>query len=343
MPSSFSVRQWFARYWRYGVALALSLLLHALIVAGTSGWQWPLDGDAEQMVEVQLVLPPPQPPPKPPLIKKASLVKKAAQPAPAEPVPPAEVPETPDAMSDNAAHAPVMDEHDMPAEVPEAEEEAVEFQVGHVDIRYDVLRGASGSKIGVAHAHYQANADATYSIRSEIEATGFASLVVSGKLVQVSEGSIGPRGLKPARFSYQYGNDRDRSQRAEFDWELDKLKLITSKGMTEVLLPDEAQDLLSFMYQFMFIPPLEHMQLSVTNGKRLRTYTYLFEGEELLHTPLGEIKALHIVKSNGDNDDKTELWLAVDYRYLPFRIRKEEKDGSILEQVITGIDADIFK
>ena len=102
-------------------------------------------------------------------------------------------------------------------------------------------------------------------------------------------------------------------------------------------LVEGTQDLLSFMYQFMFVPPLEQMQLSIASGKKLGTYDYGFEGEETLSTKMGDLSTVHIFTSRGDSDEKTELWLALDYYYLPVKVRQTEKDGSVIEQIATRI------
>jgi hypothetical protein len=52
---------------------------------------------------------------------------------------------------------------------------------------------------------------------------------------------------------------------------------------------------------------------------------------------------MHIAKSSGDNDEKTELWLAVDYRFIPVKILKLAKDGSGYELLATRINTDIKK
>jgi hypothetical protein len=51
---------------------------------------------------------------------------------------------------------------------------------------------------------------------------------------------------------------------------------------------------------------------------------------------LGELKTIHLLKGSTD-EDKTEIWLATDYQYLPVKIRKTEKDGTVIEQVAIKI------
>jgi len=46
---------------------------------------------------------------------------------------------------------------------------------------------------------------------------------------------------------------------------------------------------------------------------------------------------VHIVHTRGDTDEKVELWLASDYRYVPVKIKKLEKNGMVIEQVATRL------
>lgn len=212
-----------------------------------------------------------------------------------------------------------------------------------VETEFDIFRGIDGNKVGQTKMYFQSKEDGTYFLESESEARGIASLFISGKLIQRSEGMVTEYGLRPSSFLYQFGDRAGKTQRAIFDWESRKLKLETSKGLQTFPLPKDTQDLMSFMYQFMFVPPLQEMQLNITNGKRLKAYGYSFVGEEDLPTKMGMVRAMHLENINDDGDEKNEIWLAVDYRFLPVKIRKTEKDGSVIEQVMTNIKTDILQ
>ncbi|MDP2247929.1 MAG: DUF3108 domain-containing protein, partial [Nitrosomonadales bacterium] len=58
---------------------------------------------------------------------------------------------------------------------------------------------------------------------------------------------------------------------------------------------------------------------------------------------IGIVRVMHRENVNDDGDEKNEIWLAVDYRFLPVKIRKTEKDGSVIEQVMTNIKTDILQ
>jgi hypothetical protein len=208
----------------------------------------------------------------------------------------------------------------------------------HVETQFEVKRGSDASAVGMTKIVFNIDANGNYSIVSTTQAKGLVSLFF-GSLTQKSEGIVTENGLKPNFYSYQYGNDAKKSQTANFDWVNNLLYMHTHKGDSTASLVAGAQDFLSFMYQFMYTPPLDTMQITMTNGKRLRTYSYSFEGEETIATKLGELKTIHLLKSSGD-EDNIEIWLATDYQYLPVKIRKTEKNGIVIEQVLSGIQTE---
>lgn len=205
-----------------------------------------------------------------------------------------------------------------------------------VEAEFEVRRGNDSAPAGITKISFNLDKNKRYTLLSQTEAKGLASLFFSN-LLQKSEGSVTDSGLRPDFYSYQYGGiSAKKLQTANFDWEKSILTLRNAKGESSMKLTDGTQDFLSFMYQFMYMPPLNNLQITMTNGKKLRTYDYAFEGEEIITSKFGELKTIHLLKSSVD-DEKTELWLATDYQYLPVKIRKTEKDGTVIEQLISKL------
>ena len=207
----------------------------------------------------------------------------------------------------------------------------------YVESEFAITRGTNTSIAGSARIIFNIDDNGTYLITSLTEAKGLVSLFL-GKLTQKSVGVVNENGLLPDFFSYQYGSDTAKEQTARFAWKEGVLHIRSVKGNKTEPLKVGTQDLLSFMYQFMFSPPLENTQIIVTNGKNLRTYDYQFVGEIALTTSMGNMNTIHLIKTD-DDQEKTELWLATDYQYLPVKIRKTEKNGEVIEQIITKISA----
>lgn len=211
-----------------------------------------------------------------------------------------------------------------------------EIQYKKVVIDYDVRRSLDGSPVGVARTMYFLGENNQYTIKNEVEAKGFVSLFYWNKLKQTSDGILTPEGLKPKNYHYQFGSKIDNF--AVFDWESKKIITTTNGKISEFDMLEGSQDMLSFMYQFMFEPPLAKMKIYITNGKNYKPYDYSYIGEEVIETDVDKILTLHIAKFNYNNEERIDLWLAKDYKYLPIKIRKTEKDGSILDQSTKKIE-----
>ena len=200
----------------------------------------------------------------------------------------------------------------------------------YVETTFNVSTKIGGSPEGSATMTYSLLDNMHYQINSVAKASGLAALVLS-ELLQTSEGELTKTGLRPSKFTYNYGDKTSKSRLATFDWQAKTVSMQTAVGTQTEALPDEAQDLLSFMYQFMYVPPLHTMQIHIVNGKSLHTYDYSFEGESSIPLPIGEVNTIHIQHSNDETEEKIDLWLAVDYQYLPVKILKIDKNGKTYE------------
>jgi Protein of unknown function (DUF3108) len=207
----------------------------------------------------------------------------------------------------------------------------------YVETEFDVRTEVDGITQGKASIIYSLGEDNHYQLTWLTKGTGLAALFFP-ELLQTSEGLLNKSGLQPIKYIYQFGDKASKTHTADFDWQSKTIVMQSSKGVKTEQLPDDTQDLLSFMYQFMYVAPLQNMQIPIATGKKLSIYEYSFEGEESLNSPLGELKAVHILHSGTDLDEKTELWLAIDYQYLPIKIRKIEKNGNVVELEATRIN-----
>lgn len=281
----------------------------------------------------------PEAPVEPPPVQ-APMLPEQAEVVPETPPEP-----TPVAESAPPAPEPAPEQEPLPqAEVPPEAVQPVDAGLvinenahRYVETYFTVSTKIDGPAEGKAKIVYDLMDEKHYKITSLTEPSGVVSLFI-GNLVQESEGELTKTGLQPQRYVYQYGNKDDKTYFATFDWANKTLLLKSSKGEKTEPLVEGAQDLLSFMYQFMFVPPLETMQIPITNGKKLKVYDYRFEGEQLLTGELGEINTLHISRSGWDSEDKMELWLAPGFQYIPIKIRKTEKDGKVYEMTATQVN-----
>jgi Protein of unknown function (DUF3108) len=207
----------------------------------------------------------------------------------------------------------------------------------YVETDFDVRTEIDGSAKGKASITFDLQENKQYQLKWLTQGKG-AYAIFLPDLLQTSDGVLTKSGLQPSHYLYQFGDKVDKTYSANFDWLNKKITLQTSKETKTVDLPDESQDLLSFMYQFMYVAVLQRMQISITNGKKITTYDYTFEGEENVAGTIGELKTVHIRHVRDEVDEKTELWLAIDYQYVPVKIRQTKKDGKVYELMVTRIN-----
>jgi len=350
---------------RLGYAVLLSTLLHFLFIE-QSGWvtlsKFP---SPFQSIDAELVALPPHP-----VAAQQQSETALNEQAQAEPA----VKELPEAVTENVAepvpesttYAPasseplvdeaVVVESSQEVIAPEAAsaeaEQALTLPDTTADVKkpqpftmvetdFDVLVNHSPERVGTAKIRYAKSNDQRYELTWSVSLTGLISLVYPD-LLQTSQGKVTEAGLLPDYYLYKFGAREEKSYQASFNWVDKEVALQSTKGTKKVPIADNVkaghiQDFLSFMYQFMFAPPLEDMQMYLTNGRKLSLYDYGFEGEELLELKFGTINTYHIQHAKADSEDKTELWLAMDHQYVPVKIRKTEKDGTVIEQIATRL------
>jgi hypothetical protein len=208
----------------------------------------------------------------------------------------------------------------------------------YIETEFEVRLEDSPSVVANTRVIFDMRNTPNYKLTSLTEAKGIGALIF-GKLEQVSEGLLTENGLEPTSYTYRYGSNDKKFQHAKFLWAERVLEMYSKNGKKVAPLSNGTQDLLSFMYQYMFTPPLNNMQITMTNGKSLQTYTYTFQGEELINTKLDKLNTIHLMREQ--DDEKTEVWLATDYQNLPVKIRKTEKNGRIIDQTISRISTEV--
>ena len=202
---------------------------------------------------------------------------------------------------------------------------------------YDMFR--NGMHIAVMSETFEAK-DGSYRITRDSEAVGLLALFIREPLRVVSSGRLTASGLQPQFFEGKRNDADPRRARADFDWPAMQLTL-TRDGKTDTLnLPPATQDLLSAMYQFMFIEleTLRRFELSMTNGRKLDHFLYTINHGVEIDTPIGRMTTIHLVKQHHPDASGTEIWIAPQHRNLPVKLLILDESGTRTEQIITKLE-----
>jgi hypothetical protein len=329
---------------RLALFALLSLAAHAVMFGGLR-IALPTE-DAPETLEARLETTPPAPP----VAATPAPRHAAARPRPAPP-PTADLPAValpgplpaPREQVAVADTAPAVIETPVETAAPTPPEPPAPLAVRqlpkHGEIRYQVFYGASQFAVGSATAAWDATND-TYRIRSHAETEGLAELFVSRRLSYVSEGRITPAGLQPdALVVSRARRGRSDDFTARFDWATRELTVGAPPAARQVPLTAGTQDIVSFGYQLALLPLAPgRLELTITNGFKLETYEVEVGAEEMLETPLGNLRTIPLRQIRRPNKEGIELWLALDYHRLPVRVRFLDREGRMSgEQLATSI------
>ena len=203
-------------------------------------------------------------------------------------------------------------------------------------VQYNVIRGERNFIIGRT-THAWTHDEERYSMETVIETSGLIGLVKPFRMVQRSEGRIGPKGLLPDKFTVE--RDGQVKERADFDWSSAKVVLVAGERRREFSIAEGDQDVLSLMHHLALQPegPLRAELLVVTGKSAVRSVIENL-GIEELDVPAGKVSAYHLGSSGHRGELKIDIWLARDYANLPVRLKITDKNGEVLDQVATGVD-----
>lgn len=199
-------------------------------------------------------------------------------------------------------------------------------------IRYAVYKSTISFQIGRAEQQWEFAEDGHYRLSSMTETSGLAALLKPTRIEQESRGQMVAGGLQPAHFTTRK-NGRDVNENADFDWSTAEVRL-SRDGVAQPILKG-TQDVLSFNYQLAYLGPLlEGGSIGVVTGKKYDRYAIDSLGEEDIEVPAGRFRTLHL---RAQTETVTEIWIALEQRGLPVKIRFTDKKGESFEQVATEI------
>jgi len=210
----------------------------------------------------------------------------------------------------------------------------------HLQLAFAVYKNSDALASGEIHQQLDISGD-RYSLKSIRETSGITDLIKKREASQSSEGKIGESGLQPETFKEEKTGAGD-NQRVEvtFDRAAQQLHFLQGK---DTKLPADAQDALSFMYQFSQISTHgEIIPLSISNGTRLESLRIEIGAVEDVPTPIGKLRALHLRSMHEKGEAYFEIWLGLDYRMLPIKFRQTDGSANITDEFvisdIRGVD-----
>jgi hypothetical protein len=207
------------------------------------------------------------------------------------------------------------------------------------ELIYTLYMGTDGFSVGRSTYAWTVEGE-TYRLVSDSETTGIVDVFRPQRLTYVSQGRLTRGGLRPERFTMTRTRRGETDEaRAHLDWNAGQLTYGRPAHVRTAPLPQASQDIVSFILQLALNPPPQgRIRLPITNGTRIETYELDVEAEETIETPFGPLVALPLKQVRKERAESIEIWLAVEYRYFPVKLRFRDREGNPTgEQVVSAI------
>lgn len=248
----------------------------------------------------------------------------AAQAAPAEQAAPAAQTVPPDGVAQAAP----------PVEAPIT----VVPQSGAVRYRVHYGDPLEGNEVATLEHSFEIGPQ-RYRLHSEGKAKGLVSWFYRGTLVQDSVGTVSAAGLAPSSYRERRGDRPPRS--ATIDVEHGEV-LFGSGQRREA--PRGVQDRLSVTVQLALMrqarpaqfEPGATIRLPMLGNSSVEPANWVVIGEETVQTDAGAVRALRLNRAGAGDDPSVDVWLALDGRVVPVRMRITERTGRALDQVLAS-------
>jgi hypothetical protein len=206
-------------------------------------------------------------------------------------------------------------------------------------IQFDIYFGANRFLVGHSELSWRI-ADDRYRLATNGKTIGLAALFYPFGMSSTSEGRVTAAGFEPDFFRLdQTGRKGEKQFRVEFDRAAGIARFTDPSGVRDVPLRPSTLDILSLVCQ-LSVAKLEPgpLRLNLTNGRKLDTYDVEVGPQEIVETPMGDLRAVYVKQVRKPGDEGIEVWLAVDFAYLPVRMRFTDRKGSIAgEQLVTAV------
>jgi len=202
----------------------------------------------------------------------------------------------------------------------------------------------AGLTMGRATLRFRQPAPGYYDYRLRTTAIGVARLLISTEVIERSRGKIVESGFQPTTYRYERrGDDKARSAELRFDWQaLEVVNDVAAYPWRMDITPDTIDRVISPLQLMHDLatrdPEEERLVYRIADGGELKTFLLTIEGEQIIETPAGRFRALHIRRRDTDSDRETRLWSAPELDYLAVQVEQWEDGGLNFRLALTGVE-----
>ena len=168
-----------------------------------------------------------------------------------------------------------------------------------------------------------------WTYRSGGEARGLFRALPIDNPAQSSELRFVAGSVQPLHFRQSNGDDDGHAIDLSFDWNAGRVRGTVARHAVDENVPADTQDDLSI--QIALISAMARGEAGGTfhtyGDRGLREYRWHADGEEMLHTAIGEVATRLFVTERTGSPRVTRYWCAPAYGYLPVKVEQHRLDA----------------
>ena len=126
------------------------------------------------------------------------------------------------------------------------------------------------------------------------------------------------------------GLGKGKEEALSFNWQERSVKNLTKNKVMPFDGALNVQDNLSYQLQLRqdLMAGKKKLEYAIANGKRFKHYRFEVIGEEILSTPLGNVKTVKVKRTYSNDETATYAWFAKDFQYLLVQLQQEENGSA---------------
>ena len=200
---------------------------------------------------------------------------------------------------------------------------------------------SNDTKIGLMERRFFKDDAGNYIFRSESKTTGLVSIFRKDQIIEESNWHFINANFTPLHYIYQHtGGKRDRDVEINFDW--DKKKIFNRVNDSIWHMETQPGILDKLLYQLVIMAKLKAGQIpekfTIADGGKIKQYLFEFIDDEIIDTPIGQLKTMKLQRHKPNSDRKTLLWCAYELDFLPIKVINTEKKGRLTTAIIESLN-----
>ena len=203
---------------------------------------------------------------------------------------------------------------------------------------YEVF--GKGLSLGEAVMSLTAVGSDGYRMNSDVKPSGLAALLASARVHEQVSGKIHDGYIQPIRYERQMDTGKKSSDvQLNFDWQANQVEARDNAQHATLPLSPGVVDPLSLNMAVMWDLQRNRLpkQYTLVDETELKTFQIHNQGEEILDTPLGQLRTVRISHSKPGNTRITTFWLALELHYLPVRIAQYKKGQEVMRMEVRTV------